>query len=607
MNIAMKRFLVAFSLILVAAGCALTSAPVVVVERALAFTRGPAVEDPPVADGLTISSYLVSGSDNNIDGSTALTNAFSVVAGSPTVTVSFTNHGLSVSNLVTFYNSTVVGGLSADGAWIVASVPNANTFTFTHTANANATTGPTGSTIISKVATDVDAKLRFLCVFSHLSYDDPILFPGIPNATHLHLFFGNTLTDYNSTYASLRASGDGTCQGGPLNRTGYWMPAMIDSSLNKVRIPIDFQWYYAFSREQLVEITSPACPNGILQDANFTGSISGTVLTVSAISSGRLGPSVVVQGGTSAGTTVTSFGTGTGGVGTYNINNSQTVGSRSMNAGRPIACPQKAIKKIERGMRAVMGFKVSTGRYPDTYLGPSSDILAGAYSCEDTNGNLVGGTYRYLHHRTIPSLGLSSNVLCPSDGLVRIRNQTPSPSCWNGSHTGTDDFNQMATGAQDGNSNFLCPASHPYPFMGFTVIATYSYTGGISQLANWYLSSDRFNGANYEAGETFHWDMWWAWNDQVQEHFHKYVHGMFPNPASSTHAGGPYLYSWIGTQANVKRWVSGPFVRNENTGGLSGNAGIGDCTALGLPGKCSLNTETGPLSDQLVDIPPDPG
>ena len=78
---------------------------------ALGFTHRFAIEDAPVPDGLTISSYLSAGSNNNIDGTTSLTNAFTVTAGSPTITVSYTSHGLSVGNPVTFYNSTVVGGL----------------------------------------------------------------------------------------------------------------------------------------------------------------------------------------------------------------------------------------------------------------------------------------------------------------------------------------------------------------------------------------------------------------------------------------------------------------------------------------------------------------
>lgn len=58
----------------------------------------------------------------------------------------------------------------------------------------------------------------------------------------------------------------------------------------------------------------------------FTGGISGTVLTVSAFSAGELTIGQTVHGvGVSAGTKITALGTGTGGTGTYTVNNSQTV------------------------------------------------------------------------------------------------------------------------------------------------------------------------------------------------------------------------------------------------------------------------------------------
>lgn len=63
----------------------------------------------------------------------------------------------------------------------------------------------------------------------------------------------------------------------------------------------------------------------------FTASISGTVMTVSAVSSGTLAVGQVINGaGLSPQTTIISFGTGAGGTGTYNILPSQTVGSETM-------------------------------------------------------------------------------------------------------------------------------------------------------------------------------------------------------------------------------------------------------------------------------------
>lgn len=83
---------------------------------------------------------------------------------------------------------------------------------------------------------------RFLCAPSHLAYDDPIVFPGEPGRSHLHQFFGNRSADANSTYASLRQSGESTCMN-ELNRSSYWMPALLDGKGNVIR-PNHIAVYY---------------------------------------------------------------------------------------------------------------------------------------------------------------------------------------------------------------------------------------------------------------------------------------------------------------------------------------------------------------------------
>ena len=65
----------------------------------------------------------------------------------------------------------------------------------------------------------------------------------------------------------------------------------------------------------------------------FTGSMSGTTLTVSAVTSGTLYVGQTIEGaGNSAKVIITALGTGTGGTGTYTISASQTVGSETMYA-----------------------------------------------------------------------------------------------------------------------------------------------------------------------------------------------------------------------------------------------------------------------------------
>jgi hypothetical protein len=79
-------------------------------------------------------------------------------------------------------------------------------------------------------STGSEAKFRTHCHYSHVSRDDPIVYPGQPGLSHVHMFFGNTLTDANSTYTSLRTTGGSTCAGGPINRSAYWIPALIEEN-----------------------------------------------------------------------------------------------------------------------------------------------------------------------------------------------------------------------------------------------------------------------------------------------------------------------------------------------------------------------------------------
>ncbi len=101
----------------------------------------------------------------------------------------------------------------------------------------------TGERIPPDSSSEPSGNFRTFCSFSHLAFDDPIVFPGRPGASHLHMFFGNTEADAGSTYESLRSSGDGTCQGGPLNRTAYWAPA-VHNAAGDVVVPDYYEIYY---------------------------------------------------------------------------------------------------------------------------------------------------------------------------------------------------------------------------------------------------------------------------------------------------------------------------------------------------------------------------
>ncbi|MEM8925912.1 MAG: DUF1996 domain-containing protein [Actinomycetota bacterium] len=86
-------------------------------------------------------------------------------------------------------------------------------------------------------------QFRVACEFSHFAYDDPLVYPGQPGASHLHMFFGNTDINAFSTADSVKNSGGSTCNGSELNRTGYWVPALFDDG-GHVRIPERVVVYY---------------------------------------------------------------------------------------------------------------------------------------------------------------------------------------------------------------------------------------------------------------------------------------------------------------------------------------------------------------------------
>jgi hypothetical protein len=102
-------------------------------------------------------------------------------------------------------------------------------------------------------APDIMGAFRFICNAGQVLKDDPIVYPGQSGKSHLHQFYGNVLANANSTYESLRTTGDTTCMTVAFNRSAYWMPAMLDG-LGDVVKP-DFVSIYYKRRPR----TDPKC------------------------------------------------------------------------------------------------------------------------------------------------------------------------------------------------------------------------------------------------------------------------------------------------------------------------------------------------------------
>lgn len=93
---------------------------------------------------------------------------------------------------------------------------------------------------------------------------------------------------------------------------------------------------YILSTINLLTVSSETMTAPNVPPAGFTGNgyIAATTLTVSTSTTGSLAIGDIVTGtGILPNTVITAYGTGTGGTGTYTVNNTQTVGS----SGSPIA------------------------------------------------------------------------------------------------------------------------------------------------------------------------------------------------------------------------------------------------------------------------------
>ncbi|UOF76731.1 hypothetical protein [Caudoviricetes sp.] len=109
---------------------------------------------------------------------------------------------------------------------------------------------------------DGTGNFRSVCNYSHALFDDPIIYSGVPGKSHLHIFFGNTGAKFSSTETSLKSSGNSTCRGGILNRSGYWVPALLDANGNVVR-PVENLVYYKSAYQGLSPSAIQAFPFGL--------------------------------------------------------------------------------------------------------------------------------------------------------------------------------------------------------------------------------------------------------------------------------------------------------------------------------------------------------
>jgi Domain of unknown function (DUF1996)/Carbohydrate binding module (family 6) len=79
------------------------------------------------------------------------------------------------------------------------------------------------------------------CQYSHSKPDDPIVFPGLAGASHMHSFLGNSSTDANTTTDTLLRNAGSSCRPAE-DLSAYWIPSLYEHG--QVVEPKDVTVYY---------------------------------------------------------------------------------------------------------------------------------------------------------------------------------------------------------------------------------------------------------------------------------------------------------------------------------------------------------------------------
>jgi hypothetical protein len=161
--------------------------------------------------------------------------------------------------------------------------------------------------------------------------------------------------------------------------------------------------------------------------ATFTGSISGTTLTVTAVSAGTIQVGQVIAGtGVTAGTTITALGTGTGSTGTYTVSASQTVASTAI---RTVALDFTGIPSwVKRITVMFQGVSTNGGGYLQIQLGTSAGIDNTASSYFGAESTPVGATNLQNSTGFIIKSNMTAANIC--HGVVTLHLVNAATNAW---------------------------------------------------------------------------------------------------------------------------------------------------------------------------------
>jgi len=239
-------------------------------------------------------------------------------------------------------------------------------------------------------------------------------------------------------------------------------------------------------------------------NAEFVGSISGTTLTVTLMKSGTIAANQqVLCDGILPGTVITALGTGTGGVGTYTINRTQTIASRDINTAAvgavvtgSISGTVLTVTAVTNGTlfpgQTIQGTGVTAGTIIKALGGTAalsfSITAAGTGYAVGDEITVTGGVYSQQAVYTVATIGGSGAVTgltTVNNGVYTIVPGTPSQTTTSGNGTGLTLTLTFGTG-NGGAGTYVVSASQ-------TVSSTTLYALNFSVIPN---SDGAFQGAD---------------------------------------------------------------------------------------------------------------
>ncbi|MFF2223585.1 DUF1996 domain-containing protein [Streptomyces globisporus] len=144
-----------------------------------------------------------------------------------------------------------------------------------------------------KAAADVVRVAEFLaeCPYTHRLPDDPIVFPGLPGASHMHSFFGNDTTHAGSDLASLE-KGRTSCSP-DTDLSSYWVPTLYDGDREVEPTGTTFYYLGEGVSDDVIRQIKPF-PRGlriVAGNAKATGPQDNTIARWSCLHAGEVNPS----------------------------------------------------------------------------------------------------------------------------------------------------------------------------------------------------------------------------------------------------------------------------------------------------------------------------